>query len=106
MADLTPTLETFEKDPMTAEEMVWMRRVCQAKYEKSRLPLLKDNNEFRTPLACYTAQFCTFRPGTRRNSRSLFVTSVRFDAKACAAIQRSLFPIISPFASRVARIEP
>ena len=32
---------TFEKDPMTAEEMVWMRLVCQAKYEKSRLPLLK-----------------------------------------------------------------
>jgi hypothetical protein len=41
MADLTPTLETFEKGPMTAEEMVWMRRVGQAKYEKSCLLLLK-----------------------------------------------------------------
>ena len=41
MADLTPILETFEKGPMTAEEMVWMRRVGQAKYEKSCLLLLK-----------------------------------------------------------------
>jgi len=52
------------------------------------------------------AQFCSFKPRTRRNSFSLFVTSVNFDAMACAAIQRSLFPMISPFVSSSARMVP
>ncbi len=51
-------------------------------------------------------RFCSFRHGTRRNSRSLFVTSINRAATACAAIQRSLFEIVSPFASSWARILP
>ena len=47
----------------------------------------------------YTAQFFTLSPRTRRNSFSLFVTSVRPEARAWAAIQRPLFPIISPMLS-------
>jgi hypothetical protein len=38
----------------------------------------------------------------RRNSFSLFVTRVSPVANACAAIQRSLLPIISPFEARPA----
>jgi len=53
----------------------------------------------------YTAQFWIFSPRTRRNSLSLFVTNVNPATTACAAIQRSLFPIISPLASNSARID-
>lgn len=53
-----------------------------------------------------TAQFWTFSPRTRRNSLLLFVTSVTPATTACAAIQRSLFPIISPLDSSAARIDP
>jgi len=49
------------------------------------------------------AQFCTFSPRTRRNSLSLLVTSVNPIASACAAIHRSLLPIISPFDSNSRR---
>jgi aryl-alcohol dehydrogenase-like predicted oxidoreductase len=41
ISDLTAALETIEKGPMTAEEMDWMRRVGQAKYEKPRLLSIK-----------------------------------------------------------------
>ena len=43
---------------------------------------------------------------TRLNSRSLPVTSVRPLAFACAAIQRSLLPIISPRDAKSARTIP
>ena len=36
-ADLTVALKALDKGPMTAEEMDWMRRVGQAKYQKPRL---------------------------------------------------------------------
>jgi hypothetical protein len=45
-------------------------------------------------------------PRTRRHSLSLFVTNVNPATTACAAIQRSLFPIISRLASSSARIDP
>lgn len=51
-------------------------------------------------------QFCSLRPGTRLNSRSLLVTRVSPADFACAAIQRSLPPIILPRASSAARISP
>src|SRR6266436_7934337 len=54
----------------------------------------------------HTAQFSTFNPRTRRNSRSLLVTSVNPAALACAAIHKSLFPIICPLRSSSARIVP
>ncbi len=51
-------------------------------------------------------QFCTFRPGMRRNSRSLLVTIVRSAALACAAIHKSLLPTGCPWASSAARNIP
>lgn len=51
-------------------------------------------------------QFSTRRPGTRRNSRSLPVTTVRSAARACAAIRRSLGPIVAPTDSRWVRMLP
>ena len=51
-------------------------------------------------------QFCTFRPGMRRNSRSLLVTIVRPAALACAAIHKSLLPTGCPWASSAARNIP
>jgi aryl-alcohol dehydrogenase-like predicted oxidoreductase len=41
VSDLTVALDALDKGPMTAEEMDWMRRVGQAKYEKPRLFSLK-----------------------------------------------------------------
>src|SRR6266478_170405 len=54
----------------------------------------------------YTTQFSTLNPRTLKNSRSLFVTSVNPAALACAAIHKSLFPIICPLRSSSARIVP
>src|SRR5947209_5792918 len=48
-------------------------------------------------------QFSIFNPTMRRNSRSLPVTSVSPNNLACAAIQRSLPLMISPFEARSAR---
>ena len=50
------------------------------------------------PLHAYyeVTQFSTCNPGTRTNSRSLFVTIIQPSARACAANQRSLFPMIFP----------
>ena len=49
-------------------------------------------------------QFSTLSPGTRRNSRSLFVTSTAPAFLAWAAIIRSLAPIICPLLWRCERI--
>ena len=63
-------------------------------------------SDVRRRRAYIAAQFSTCNPGTRRNSRSLLVTSVKPAVSAWAAIQRSLLPIVSPLRSSVARIEP
>src|SRR5262245_56497808 len=51
-----------------------------------------------------SAQFSRDRPRTRSNSGTLFVTSVSPIARAWAAMNRSLAPIISPRFFRSARI--
>jgi hypothetical protein len=43
----------------------------------------------------YTAQFSAFNPRARRNSRSLFVTSVNSAPLACTAIHKSLFQLVN-----------
>ena len=52
----------------------------------------------------YRSQFSTPKPGTRRNSVSLSVTSVAPSAKACAAMKVSLGPIGAPDFSSCVRI--
>src|SRR5947209_18186850 len=51
-------------------------------------------------------QFSTFNPTMRLNSRSLPVTKVSPRSRACAAIQRSLLPIICPLVARSQRSKP
>ncbi len=51
-------------------------------------------------------QFSTSNALTRRNSCSLFVTTVHPFARACAAIHRSLLPMMRPCFSNSARIWP
>ncbi len=52
------------------------------------------------------AQFSTFNPATRLNSRVLLVTTVRPSARAWAAISRSMLPIGVPARSNPARTVP
>jgi hypothetical protein len=63
-------------------------------------------SDVRRRRAYIAAQFSTCNPGTRRNSRSLLVTSVRPAARAWAAIQRSWLPMTSPRRSSAARTWP
>ena len=56
--------------------------------------------------ADYRAQFWISNPLMRRNSRSLLVTRVRPAARACAAIHKSLLPIMPPSLANPARIDP
>ena len=51
-------------------------------------------------------QFSVSSAGTRSNSLKLLVTSTSPSLRACAAMCRSLMPIVSPFFSRAARINP
>ncbi len=51
-------------------------------------------------------QFFDLRPGTRLNSSRLSVTSVRFRANACEAINKSFGPIGWPAFSRTQRMFP
>jgi DNA-binding CsgD family transcriptional regulator len=51
-----------------------------------------------------SVQFSIARPFTRSNSAVLFVTRVTANARACAAMKRSLAPIITPRRFRSARI--
>ena len=52
------------------------------------------------------SQFSTGRPATRRNSRSLFVTSVASEDSAWAAMSVSRGPMGVPLSSRAARTWP
>jgi len=49
-------------------------------------------------------QFSSLRPGTLSNAAVLFVTSVSPEARACAAMNKSLAPIITLRRFRSARI--
>ena len=51
-----------------------------------------------------SVQFSSFKSRTRSNSAVLFVTSVSPRARACAAMNRSLAPIMTPRRFRSARI--
>ena len=53
-----------------------------------------------------SSQFSTRSPSTRMNSRRLAVTTTRSEARACAAISRSLPPMGVPTASNAVRISP
>jgi hypothetical protein len=86
---------------------------CRAGTWKAGLPHLSPDTRslFQNKIGTltvkhYSVQFCTFSLRKRRNSFSLFVTRIKPAASACAAIHRSLFPIISPFNSSSARIVP
>ncbi len=52
------------------------------------------------------SQFSTRKSGTRENSRTLSVTTVRSSARACAAMRRSFGPIGLPCRARCWRISP
>jgi hypothetical protein len=39
MADLTAALDAWDKGPLSAEEMSWMRRVGEVKYRKRRFAI-------------------------------------------------------------------
>ena len=54
----------------------------------------------RPPRFHADTQFSSCKPFTRLNSRSLLVTSVAFNASACAAINRSIGPISRPRSMR------
>ena len=63
----------------------------------------------RLPPAMETATQPSLAPSAHApagNSLSLLVTRISRAATACAAIHKSLFPIISPFDSSSARILP
>lgn len=60
----------------------------------SHSPTRANNVQGKSRTVQGFAQFSTFSPATRLNSRSLLVTSIHPSALAWAAIHRSLLPIV------------
>lgn len=65
------------------------------------------NQSVQQRRGCHAAiQFSMWSPATRRNSRSLLVTSISCCDNACAASSRSIAPIGQPLLSNEARTLP